>query len=172
VRCVRGAASALAIAGSFALAAVMLVPAALGYQRYVVTGGSMTGAIGRGSIAFDRAVSVGSLKVGDVITYAPPPAAPVRGLVTHRIVWIGRDPSGGRAFRTKGDANSKPDPWSFTLRGPTQARVVFHVPYAGYPLAALAIRPLRMLLIGFPALVIGIAVAIRLWRPDPEPAAA
>ena len=167
LRCAGRLLSSLAVAAGFALAAVMLVPAALGYERYVITGGSMTGAVDRGAIAFTKPVPVADLKVGDVITYTPPPAAPLRTLVTHRIVWTGKDKSGARAFRTKGDANKAPDSWQFTLAQPMQARVAFDVPYLGYAFSALGIRLVRMLVIGLPALVIGIAFAVRLWRePD------
>ena len=157
----------LAIAGATVVAGVMLIPAALGYGRYVVTGGSMTGTIDRGSIVFDRAVPVDDLRVGDVITYRPPPDSHVRTILTHRIVEVTRDADGRRTFRTKGDFNQSPDPWQFTLHGPTQARVEGHVPYIGYALAVLGRRDLRVLLIGVPALLFGIAVAVRLWR-DPE----
>jgi len=56
-------------------AAVMLVPALLGYHRYVILNGSMTGTYDPGSIVFDKPVPVSMLKVGDVITYSPPPGA-------------------------------------------------------------------------------------------------
>jgi len=108
--------------------------------------------------------------VGDVITYEPPAGAGPAGLVTHRIVWAGRSEAGTRVFRTKGDFNRAADPWSFSLQRPTQARAVFHVPYVGYLLAALGVRWLRMLLIGLPALAIGVAVAVRLWRQAGETA--
>lgn len=166
----RSVASWLLIGGACALAAVMLLPAAFGYQRYVVTGGSMTGTIDRGSVVFDKPVPVRDLRVGDVITYKPPPGAHVTGLVTHRIVWAGRDPHGNRSFRTKGDFNESADSWRFTLTAPTQARVAAHIPLIGYPLAALATRRIRMFVIGLPALLIGIAVAVRLWKdPEDEP---
>jgi signal peptidase len=158
----RKAVSLLGLAACLALAAGVLVPALLGYQRYVITSGSMTGTYDRGSIVYARDVPTASLRVGDVITYRPPrPAA--RGLLTHRIVWIGRDRSGARAFRTKGDANVAPDPWRFTLDHPTQARAAFHVPCLGYALAALSIRQVRMLAIGLPALLVALAVLARLW---------
>lgn len=155
-----------------AIAALMVGPALLGFERYVITGGSMTGSIDRGSIVFDHPVPVDELKVGDVITYTPPAGSGPRGLVTHRIVWAGTSHSGTRAFRTKGDHNRTVDPWRFTLDRPTQARVAFHVPFLGYALAALADRQLRMLLIGLPALLIGVSVAARLWRPGDDRAAA
>ena len=65
----RGAANALLL-GAVVMAAVMLLPALFGLQRYVITGGSMEGSISRGSIVFDEPVPVEELEVGDVITYA------------------------------------------------------------------------------------------------------
>jgi len=124
----------------------------------------MTGTYDRGSIVYARQVPTPSLRVGDVITYAPPPSAGLEGLVTHRIVWVGRDRTGARAFRTKGDANPVRDPWRFTLDRPRQARVAFHVPYVGFALAALGIREVRMLLIGLPALLIALGTLARLWH--------
>src|SRR3954470_22277790 len=124
----------IALVVGAALAAVMVLPSALGYGRYVVTGRSMSGTYSRGSLVFDRPVSTKSLRVGDVITYQPPRGAGPGGLLTHRIVWIGRA-HGARAFRTKGDANARPDPWRFELARATQAKVVFSVPLLGWPLA-------------------------------------
>jgi signal peptidase len=73
-------------------------------------------------------------------------------------------------FRTKGDANPVKDPWTFTLQNRTQARAAFHLPYAGFALAALAERKLRMLLIGIPALLVALSVLARLWREAGETA--
>jgi signal peptidase len=156
--------SYLIVAAGLCLAATMLVPPALGLQRYVITGGSMDGTYDRGSIVFDEDVAVSELAVGDVITYRPPPEAGIEGLVTHRIVSIRDRGTEGPFFKTKGDANESVDPWRFTLDQPTQAKVAFHVPYVGYALAALSIREVRMLVIGLPALLIAIALAGRLWR--------
>jgi signal peptidase len=74
----------------------LVVPALLGLQRYVIVSGSMSGTYDRGALVFDEVVPVRDLRVGDVITYRPPPGAGPTGLVTHRIVAIGTD---GR-FRT------------------------------------------------------------------------
>jgi len=166
---VRTTISTLTVAGSLALAGLLLIPALLGLQRYVIVSGSMTGTYDKGSLVFDKPVDVEALKVGDVITYQPPAGGP-HNLVTHRIAWIGRDRDGRRAFRTKGDANTVADPWRFSLNKGTQARVAFSVPYVGYALAALSIPKLRMILVGFPAVLIGLAVAVQLWR-EPEVAA-
>jgi signal peptidase len=155
-----------------ALAALMLVPAALGYHRYVIVSGSMTGTYDRGSIVYDRPVPVRSLKLGDAITYAPPLGAQAdHRLLTHRIVWTGRDRSGDRAFRTRGDANPAPDPWRFVLNKPTQDRVAFSIPYAGYAFAALGLTWVRMLLLGLPALLLAVAILRGVWRRAGEEAA-
>ena len=46
----------------FCLAAIMLVPAALGFHRYVILTGSMTGTYDPGSIVYDRPVPTSTLK--------------------------------------------------------------------------------------------------------------
>ena len=147
-----------------ALAAILLIPAALGFERYVIVSGSMTGAYDRGSIVFDEEVPVTDLKVGDTITYAPPSGTVSDELVTHRIVWIGQDAQGLSTFRTKGDANEAADPWTFTLDKPEQARVAFSVPYVGYLLAALSFPAVRMLAIGIPAILVAFLILRGIWR--------
>lgn len=139
----------LALLVLVALSALMLVPALLGYDRYVVTGGSMGGAIPRGAIVYEERVAVSRLRPGDVITYTPPGRV---ARVTHRIVAIGP----GGVMRTKGDANAAPDPWRFTPAGPVLPVVRFHVPVAGYAFAALGLRWVRIVVIGLPALLVGL----------------
>jgi signal peptidase len=134
------------------LAMVFIVPAAFGYERYVITGSSMNGSLDLGSVAFARVVPVGELEVGDVITYLPPPESGVDSLVTHRIVRID-----GAVLRTKGDANPSPDPWTFELHQGTQARVEHSVPYLGWVFITLHDRTTRMALIGVPAALIALA---------------
>ena len=160
---------ALVLAAAFA--ALMLLPAAFGLQRYVITGESMTGVYDRGSVVFAEVVPVSELRVGDVITYEPPAAAGVDGLITHRIVAIAEDPRRRPVLRTKGDANESRDPWRFRLETSEQARVVADVPYVGYAFAALGIREVRMTLIGIPALVIALSLLAGLWRDAGEEAA-
>lgn len=164
LKAMRTAAVSLAAAVCLALGAVTLVPAALGLEHYVIVSGSMAGTYDQGSVVFDDEVPVASLRVGDAITYTPPasePAAHATGLVTHRIFSI-RSADGRRVFRTKGDANRAPDPWTFTLDQPRQAKVVGHVPYVGFALAALSIRWVRMLAIGVPAILVAISVLAEL----------
>jgi signal peptidase I len=153
-----------------AVALILLVPAALGFQRYVIVSGSMSGTYDKGSIVFDEEVPVDELKVGDTITYEPPPGTFSQDLVTHRIAWIGVDKQGERTFRTKGDANPSADPWTFNLEQPTQAKVAFSVPYVGYLLAGLSIPAVRMLAIGLPAIVVALMILAGIWRDAGEEA--
>jgi signal peptidase I len=155
-----------------AFAALMLLPALFGLERYVITGDSMEGTHDRGSIVFSEVVPVEDLRVGDVITYEPPPSAGSDGFVTHRILSI-RDQGEGRpVLRTKGDANESADPWRFRLPGEEQARAVAGVPYVGYIFGALGVRELRMALIGVPALLLAAGLLVGLWRQAGEEAAA
>jgi signal peptidase len=144
------------LAATFLTAAAYVVPALLGYQHYVITGGSMTGTYDKGSIVFEKAVAAHDLEVGDVITYQPPASTGVTWLVTHRIIKVGHDAKGRQVLRTKGDANPDADPWSFSLTSDHQTVVVASVPYAGWALIGLADRHTRMLLVGLPALLIAL----------------
>ena len=120
-RVFRAFTSLLLVAGLL-LGALMVLPALFGIQRYVIVSGSMTGTYDRGSVVFDQVVPVASLKVGDVITYRPPAGAGPDHLVTHRIAAITADPSGGRVFRTKGDANRSPTRGRSRCAGRTRPR--------------------------------------------------
>ncbi len=142
----------------------LVVPSLVGYQRYVIVSGSMSGTYDRGSVVIDEVVPVAELRVGDVITYRPPAGAGPSGLVTHRIASIARDEQGRRVFRTRGDANPAADPWTFTLGRPNQARVVAGVPWVGYGLAALSDRRVRLLVVGLPALAVAFGAIAGLWR--------
>ena len=158
------ACSALVLAAGLLFGLLLVVPAALGWQRYVITSGSMTGTYDRGSLVLDEVVPVSELRAGDVITYRPPAGAGPAGLVTHRIAEISRDKLGRRMFRTKGDANRSADPWTFALPKGEQARVRAGVPYVGFALAALSRRDVRMLVIGLPAGLIALLSIAGLWR--------
>lgn len=140
------------------IVALMLVPAVLGFDRYVITGGSMSGTFERGALVLEREVPVTDLKAGDIITYLPPAESGVTELVTHRILSVTEDASadGGLVFRTKGDANAAADPWTFTLAAPLQPRVEGWVPMLGWVFIALSMPAVRMLAIGIPAALIAL----------------
>jgi signal peptidase len=156
------------VLGNLALVAVTLAcavylgPTLFGYERYVITGGSMSGSIERGSIAFEKPTPVADLAVGDVITYLPPADSGVPHLVTHRVVQMHDGAHGATVLRTKGDANDSVDPWSFSLTARTQPVEKFSVPVLGYAFIALADRETRMLAIGVPAALIALLSLVEL----------
>jgi signal peptidase len=157
-------ASGAALLTGVVVAMLVLLPSLFGWQRYAIVSGSMTGTYDRGSLVLDEVVPVKDLRVGDAITYLPPRGAGPDHLITHRIAWIGHDKTGGRVYRTKGDANPVADPWTFTLGQPTQARVRAGVPYVGFALMALNRRDVRMWIIALPALLIVLFTLMSLWR--------
>lgn len=151
----------LCVAALLFVVFTILVPALLGLQRYVITGRSMTGTIPRGAVVYSKVVPVEELKAGDVITFHPPGYSMA---VTHRIVGTEIGSNGRPAYRTKGDFNEAPDPWNpISFNEPQQARYAFHIPLYGYVLAALAVRKVRMAVIGLPAVVIALSMLWSLW---------
>ncbi|HYH90927.1 MAG TPA: signal peptidase I [Solirubrobacteraceae bacterium] len=155
----RGLVALLLLMTLAALAATFL-PGLLGYERYVLIGGSMEPTIHRGSLVFDEIVPVRDLRAGDVITYVPPGR---RSPVTHRII-SAKPAKGGRVFRTQGDANAAADMRPFQLDKPTQARYSFSVPYLGWLFIALGNPRARLILLALPALLVVVLMLARLWR--------
>ncbi len=156
-----------------------LAPTLFGVSRYVITGGSMTGTIDKGSVVFEKQVPVDEVEVGDIITYLPPADAGTSSLVTHRVIKTEPAEGGGVLFTTQGDANPQPDPWHFQLVDQTQPVVDFSVPYVGFIFIALADRETRIFLVGVPAGLIALHAlgqllgTLRRSKPeDPDPVVA
>jgi signal peptidase len=160
---------ALLLLLTLAAIAVTFVPGLLGYQRYVLVGGSMEPTIHRGSLVFDEIVRVRDLRQGDVITYTPPG---FRRPVTHRLISATRQKTGSPIFRTQGDANAAADMRPFKLNQATQARYRFAVPYLGWAFILLGTPHARLILLALPALLIALAMLGRLWREGGELVAA
>lgn len=132
---------------------LLLVPAALGLDRYVVTE-TATGGPARGSVVLARAVPPSDLEVGDVITFRPPGAAP--------------DDQTTRRIASAAEAAA--------LEGGSYERVVIAVPVVGHPFllggwfvpaagALLAALALLLLLGGSPRRLL----ARRLRTPEVAP---
>lgn len=118
--------SRLALLVLVPLLLMLLVPPALKLDRFVITDDAMDGTLGKGSVALARAVPASDLEVGDVITFERP--GPEDGLVTRRIVAIEAS-----SATTQGDALDVADPWTLELVDATYPRLLFGVPYVGYP---------------------------------------
>jgi len=71
-RVLKGIVTLLCVGAIVIVVLIVVVPALLGLQRYVITGGSMTGTISRGSVIYSRLTPTDQLKVGDIITFYPP----------------------------------------------------------------------------------------------------
>jgi signal peptidase I len=108
---------------------LVLLPAVLGLDRYVITDSSMDGSMGRGSVVLAREVSPTDLRVGDVISFVPPGESG-DDRVTRRIVAIDNG-----VATTQGDANLRSDPWALSLTDSGYARTWVSVPWIGYPFA-------------------------------------
>lgn len=93
--------------------------------------GSMNPTLPIGSLVIDKKVDPISLKKGDIISFYRPGS---RLVVTHRI-WDIVGSKNARVFKTKGDANSIPDPWVIAVAPNQKAeKQIFALPYAGYVL--------------------------------------
>jgi len=156
----------LAVAAvSVALVAILAIVGArlFGYSPHVMYGGSMGSAAPLGSVAFIEDVPAESLNVGDVIVFRPPSSGEARDPVMHRIVSI-EEVDGQRVFSTKGDANGSADPWELRLTG-EGGRLVFFVPYVGYPLWFLQ-TPIAWAALILPlAACLGFVALRRIWAP-------
>jgi signal peptidase I len=108
---------------------LVLLPAVLGLDRFVVTDSTMGGSMGRGSVVLAREVPPTDLRVGDVIAFRPPGESGEHR-VTRRIVAI----DDGVAT-TEADATGRTDPWTLPLTAPAYARTWMSVPWIGYPFA-------------------------------------
>ena len=103
-------------------------PTILGHRMYIVMSGSMSPALGIGSLTFVRPTAPGNIKEGDIITYRG--LGEEAQLVSHRVVKI-NNVDGDISFTTKGDANEAQDPNPVTASH-LVGRVALAIPYLGY----------------------------------------
>ncbi len=115
-----------------ALVAVNSFGSKLGYQTFVIRGGSMAPAIPLGALAVTQPVDTGSLVIGDVITIRAANAV----IYTHRIVAI-TGTGAERQFQVRGDANATPDA-ALVPASAVIGRVSLFAPGLGYLTAMLS----------------------------------
>ena len=117
---------------------------------YHVTSGSMEPTIPTGSVVITQ--SQQDYQPNDIITFSQEGNS--KRVVTHRITQIMQDPDIGKfQYQTQGDANTSPD-----IEGVDPQRVIgkvlFHIPYLGYPVGYAQTQYGLILLIIIPATII------------------
>jgi signal peptidase len=149
------------------LLAVGLGPRVFGYRTLTVLTGSMRPHLAPGTVVFETAKPLPSLRVGDVITYQIP--VEDHRVVTHRVFEI-LDAGLHPVVRTKGDANPDPDPWTAELTGARAWHVRAAVPWVGSAIARLrTARPARAGVLVLPALL-ALVWLWDIWAPKtPSP---
>lgn len=136
---------AIVIFGTVFLAVVLSVLPIPGiYKLYTVQSGSMEPSIKTGSLAV--VIPSNTYNVGDVITFTD--SANAKTTTSHRIVSINET-----SFQTKGDANENIDA-AFVSKNNVIGKVLFSVPYIGYPIGYAKTLPGLIILIVIPATII------------------
>jgi signal peptidase len=111
-----------------------------------------------GSLVVTRPVNPEAIMVGDIITFKPTTIG--EATITHRVIDINRNSP--LSFITKGDANSRHDPFTVPARN-VVGKICFHVPYAGYVTEFLKTPWGFLLGLAIPALIV-IAMYVRSIR--------
>jgi signal peptidase len=131
----------------FAISALMSKFSIGGIKLFTVQSGSMEPAIKIGSMVVTK--SQEAYQVDDVITFKDREDA--RKTTTHRI--IEKEDTGIMRYTTQGDANDVEDS-NQVLPNQIIGRVIFKVPYFGYPVAFARTWPGVIVLIIIPATII------------------
>ncbi len=138
------------------------LPTLLGYDSFVATGGSMSPAIGKGSVIVAQRVDPATIEAGDIITFSRVPRPDIQ--VTHRVVAV-EELDGAPVLRTKGDANGYLDPEPISFDQPV-SKLVYTVPYLGYLLTFSRGVGGKLLLIALPAAFLVLQLVRRQGPPS------
>lgn len=154
---------AAAVALVLGLAVAALATKILGLQGLSVLSGSMFPAIATGDVVVNAPIRPLDARPGDIVTFKDPRSQ--SRLITHRVRDVQRH--GGLVhFVTKGDANNTPERWRVGVDGRI-GRTVARVPRLGFALGWLGTPLGRFGFIVLPALLLGVAELVRIWRADP-----
>jgi len=145
---------------------VGIVPRTGLYHTVTALSGSMRPVFAPGDLLVVRPEPMKDLRVGQIITYAIPVGD--HHIESHRVVAILRH-GNSPIVRTKGDANSAPDPWRAQLHGRRVWVMSTTIPKIGWLIVALRLRLVHLLcLYGAPLVLVLLGLA-RIWRPVPVP---
>lgn len=135
----------VALAG---LILLTLAPESGGYKALIVTSGSMEPAVPAGSMVFIK--NAGTIQKNDIITFRMSPGP--KSLTTHRIVDI-KEVREKTMYQTKGDAVKEPD-IELVPAERVAGRMIFSIPFIGYPIAFGKTQTGVVMLVVVPAAVI------------------
>ena len=141
--------STIAVCAILFLAALVILPSALGLSPHVVRDGAMSGSIAKGSVTLTESVPATDLAVGDVIVFDAPADSGLGGDLTRRIASIQ-----GAAVTTTRDLDGAEDPWVISLDRATEERVVVDLPFLGSGYSWLTGGSTARWLIGIPFLLL------------------
>lgn len=128
------------------------------YKFFVVQSGSMEPAISTGSVVMVKPSD--AYAIGEVITFVN--SANAKAPITHRVAEIKVD-KGNPIYITKGDANNAADAREIA-HAEVMGKVLFHLPYIGYGVAAAKTPYGFAALIIIPAAIIITDESKKIWR--------
>lgn len=140
----------LVLAAGFAVLSIGSAVRFADLHFQTVLSNSMQPTFSAGDVVVTRAVPVGSVRVGDIIVFQPPPRDEP---VVHRVTSIR-----GGLITTRGDANPVDDPWRVQLAGENQYRLVGVLP--GIGMLTQLQRPLLVL----SGLLLGLVLVLELAK--------
>jgi signal peptidase I len=120
--------TALIVAAGVAAVAIGVLVFVANLHFQTVLSNSMQPTFSAGDVVVTQAVPIGSLRVGDVISFYPPNKTEP---VIHRITSL-KTTGADAVVTTRGDANPVDDLWLATLQGATAYRLVAVVPFIGW----------------------------------------
>ena len=150
--------------GALLLTFVTLVvgPRLFPFQTFYVRSGSMTPTLPVGALVVAERTAADQLEPGDVIVFERPDQR--KTMVVHRIESVEETPA-GRAFVTRGDANSTPDGWQVPATGKGW-RAVYSMSRAGFAVGYLHAALSRRGWLGTVAIFAAVYALIVIWRAE------
>lgn len=155
--------------GVLALLFMTVGPRVLNYRTATMLTGSMVPTIAPGDVVLDTQEPTRDIALGQIITYHIP--IDDHRIESHRVIWVRHNRDGSVAFRTKGDANTAPDPWTAQANTPTVWRVRAVLPVVGSAIRTLRQPTVHLLLAGILPAVLVLMLLVSIWRPSGDAAA-
>jgi signal peptidase len=154
----------LLLVAAFCLAGMTVGPRVFQYRTATMLTGSMVPTINPGDVIVDTQEPNTSLKVGQIITYHIP--VDDHHIESHRVTWVHVTQTGAVLFRTEGDANNGPDPWTARSAPHTDVWIVRHVLRSVGAVIRFLRQPMIQLALTrvLPALLV-LYVLYSIWRP-------